>query len=279
MMTPYQRLLATFRSRRFTAPSSIEAAITTLPEVGTLPSPEVTWTLIVLARYRRLQCWAKHITWHHVIAKLTLADLQPDHPTRTRGQVRGLAGWSFDLDLQSHHGLLRHRATGRLVSFSAMPDDVESPMHVPELLRHIGRCEPDGPEARFLALHEGYPAVRQSVRALVAARLLERVGGDVVVVRFSAQGLDHVDDVVEFGDEWAGSEPHNRIWLAASIGDWAHAIAAAGASGKTGLATVIARHTEQSRMAGAAEAAKSAEGPTTRSDRSRLVTTQKQPYA
>jgi hypothetical protein len=245
VMTPYERLLKTFERFRLQVPRNLVAALGGLPGPTALPPPGVTWTLVVLARYRQSQCWARQVTWRQVVDHLDLVNPWHSGQTQFRGEVPGFDDWVCDLDLAARRCQLRHKATGQVIAIDPAPEDSESPIPVPDFVVHLGRCQPGGPEARFRELNPSKGDVSRAVGQLLGAGLLESVDGTSLAVRFSAPVIEDLVEITGFGDAWAESEPQERVWMAAIIGDWPAAIATARNSGQTGLAAAVEAHAER----------------------------------
>jgi hypothetical protein len=60
-MAAFTTLWQAFRQALREPPGDLATAIRALPDVGCLPSPWVTWTLIGLVRHRRRQLWVAEV--------------------------------------------------------------------------------------------------------------------------------------------------------------------------------------------------------------------------
>lgn len=204
MNRKYARLIRAFRLARRRPPADLATALNDLPEVGRLPSPWVTWTLLGLVRHR-----SRLLRMGHVVRT---QNLRPDRPGEVglavppEGVVPGLLEWEY-----RRHGIrfcVRHRVTGadRARAGRGLPA-----RPAPER----GDCR-----LRLRGAGEGGPARRP--RALSAAGR----GGPGVGAR-----LGHALLL----PQWGEAGPRRCLWLAALIGDWPAAEEAARALGDEAL--------------------------------------------
>ena len=98
-MTTFDPLWPAFQQALREPPGDLATAIGALPEVGCLPSPWLTWTLIGLVRHRRRQLWVAEIVATKLgghleaIAAMGAFGHPPDIPQR--GLVPGLIEWEI----------------------------------------------------------------------------------------------------------------------------------------------------------------------------------------
>jgi hypothetical protein len=208
-------------------PADLPGALSTLPPVGVLPQPWITWTLIGLVRHRRRQLEVG------AIVSDTLRSL-PGHP-RT-GLVPGRTDWEF-----TFHGrgcCLTHRATGETIDvdfYEPTGEYIDTWFYIRylESLRH-----PEPPEARLIALVPSLEPIGLSVAELIAAGALVPHEDVRHVYRVAPEVLEHEEAIAALSALWG--ESARRPWIAALIGDWPAAHEAALAFGDSGLAALCA---------------------------------------
>jgi hypothetical protein len=95
----FSRLLDAFRRVNGDAPTGLADALRRLPDVGALPSPWETWTLIGLVRHRERQHWVADIVRTRLSGDPSaLAALSAfGHPDGVpqQGPVPGLPEWEY----------------------------------------------------------------------------------------------------------------------------------------------------------------------------------------
>ena len=116
-MTPWKLLWRALDEAKRPPPGDLAAALGSLPEVGRLPSPWATWTLIGLVRHRRRQLWVAEVVADRLggdpaaLAEAGALAHPLDRPQR--GLVPGLPEWEYFF-----HGIgccLTHRITGESI--------------------------------------------------------------------------------------------------------------------------------------------------------------------
>jgi len=203
-----------------TPPPSGSLQLGSFPDVGTLPLPEETWTLIDLVRHYERQQW---------LGQIVRENLKGHEGS---GIVPGLIDWEYRF-----HGIgceLTHRVTGEQIDVDFYDNAVEAiDVHFYtkflQSLRH-----PDAVAQRVLDLHPNVDAIRLDIISLVQH-------GPIVAVRpmsyvamsqemkqafeLDPNPVQPSDAVVEsrelvsnFCRQW--EDAHRRLWLAAMIGDW-----------------------------------------------------------
>lgn len=259
-------------------PSDLGNFIRGRPPVGHLPPASMTIFLIVVARlvdsFGRLRIWmAKNVDGLGV-ERLSAHYLSDPHIRELTIDFESLR-WTVDMggecDYEGEHAFLRKDH-----GYSEDLDGEPFSYHNPRSLAHLIRTNPEdalfGRLSRFpelgLCSGKGYglaesldhltqtlngerldfQLTQQAVDELVEAELLETTDDDprdLPPYRLAEWGRSHSDVLVRFQKLWA--EPSNRLWLAALIGDWEAARAAAAASGLDDLASSMQSRVEQSR--------------------------------
>jgi hypothetical protein len=241
------RLLDAFSRAQGEPPSDVGGFLRSLPEVGELPSPWETWTLIGLVRHRVRQWWVHEIIRTRLQGDpSTLARLgSMGHPDDVpqNGSVPGLPEWEYFF-----HGIgccLTHKVTGEQIDVNFWGDTAEhfDVFFYTNYLKSLRQPEP--PEQRLRELYPSLRAIRLASDSLVAAgALIPLAGRDSHPPRVSDEVLDRADAIEGFCPAWAG--PRNRLWLAALIGDWPAAHAAA--AGQPGHESITAPRAERCRQ-------------------------------
>jgi hypothetical protein len=235
-MATFTTLWQAFRKALREPPGDLANAIRALPDVGRLPSPWVTWTLIGLVRHRRRQLWVAE-----VVATRLGGDLEAiarrgslGHPqdVSQQGLVPGLTEWEYYF-----HGkgcCLTHRGTGEAIDVDFFGPEAEyfDTYFYIKYLKSLK--EPEPAEARLIALHASYEPLRLAIEELLDDGMLRPMEGrDTHPFRVAEEVLDHEREIDEFCEAWAN--PDRRPWLAAAIGDWPEAHEQALSSGDRGL--------------------------------------------
>ncbi len=192
-----------------------------LPEVGALPLPWDTWTLICLVRHRRRQRWLKEIVETRLRTDVKriggLGALgHPDQIPRI-GSVPGMPEWEYRF-----HGIgccLSHKVSGERidVDFHRGKADYFDSFFVCNYLKSIRQAEP--PEARLLELHMTIDAVGIGFQHLKELDAFQTYSGDRShPPRLSGEVLAHEETILQFCQLW--DDPSRRLFLAAFAGDW-----------------------------------------------------------
>jgi hypothetical protein len=221
-------LLAAFVRLREPEPANVASSLRGLPEPGVLPSPWDTWTLIGLTRHRERQLW---------VAKIIRTRLRGDpddladtgalgHPEGVpqSGPVPGMPEWEYYF-----HGrgcCISHKVDGDAIDVDFWDDSADyfDTYFFRNYLKSLRRPEP--PEQRLRDLHPSSRAVTIAVNDLLAAGALTPLpGSDTHPYRLTDKVVAVASDIDSFCTAW--SYPDRRVWLAALIGDWLAADAAA----------------------------------------------------
>jgi hypothetical protein len=219
-MTPWKLLWRALDEAKRPPPGDLAAALGSLPEVGRLPSPWATWTLIGLVRHRRRQLWvaevvATRLRGDPALAQVWALERPPDRPQH--GLVPGLPEWVYFF-----HGIgccLTNRITGESIDVDFYGQEAEylDEFFYLNYLRSLRQPEP--PEARLIALHPSFRPLRLAIGELLEARLLVPLEeGSAHPFRLSEEVLDHAEALDAFCLAWGRAD--RRAWLGALIGDW-----------------------------------------------------------
>ena len=119
----FKRLFDSLGRAKDAPPADLAAALAALPEVGQLPSPWLTMTLIVFALMRRLQRWGKTLVWGHVLTNLPPMDeLAEEVDQPVEGIVPGWPEWKYEIVADYRFGYLGMMPpAGRSCSTSPTP--------------------------------------------------------------------------------------------------------------------------------------------------------------
>jgi hypothetical protein len=213
-------------------PDDLTAAVTGLPPVGTLPSQHGTWTLIRLVRYRDRQRWAHERLLDSHDAQDVLAERDTYEEGMTSHPLPDLPGWQ--LDLYGGHALdyayLRHRDSGEeiFLDLSAVkPEDGFFCMG--DMMARRDRGHRSAAEGRLAELHPVRESLFYSREELLERGYLEERCFDEDLAFYGQRLSSHVAaadaSIASFAERW--EDPASRLWLAALIGDWPAAAAAA----------------------------------------------------
>jgi hypothetical protein len=238
-MTPWKLLWRALDEAKRPPPGDLAAALGSLPEVGRLPSPWATWTLIGLVRHRRRQLWvaevvATRLRGDPALAQVWALERPPDRPQH--GLVPGLPEWVYFF-----HGIgccLTNRITGESidVDFYGQAAEYCDEFFYLNYLRSLRQPEP--PEARLIALHPSFRPLRLAIGELLEAGLLVPLeDGSAHSFRLSEEILDHAEALDAFCQGWERAD--RRAWLGALIGDWLAAQEAAVAPEDEGIKVLI----------------------------------------
>lgn len=209
-------------------PGDLATAVRALPDVGRLPSPWATWTLIGLVRHRRRQLWVADVVANRLggdlvaIARIGALGHPSDIPQH--GLVPGLTEWEYFF-----HGkgcCLTHRGTGEAIDVDFFGPTGEY-FDIFFYLRYLqSPRDPEPPEGRLIALHPSSEPIRLAVTQLLEGGTLAPLEGrGAYPFRVAEEILDHEGAIEDFCEAWGN--PDRRLWLAAAIGDWlaAHELA------------------------------------------------------
>jgi hypothetical protein len=229
-MNRYLSLLNTFVEVDLDTHCNLTPAILSLPEPGVHPSPWAVWTLINLINYGARKRWAYDMIRSRVIPQLFRrpgGDMALELLCE-RWFVPGLPEWECLLD--GIDTLVRNRVSGEQIHV----DLVGGPgvFSGCQLAGHFQSFRHPGPAAqRLLELHPSCRAVRLAVNDLIDAGMIHPV--DDIDFELCAAARKLNVRIAAFLDAW--QDPKRRPWLAALIGDWPAAHAAAKAVGDPGL--------------------------------------------
>ena len=227
-------------------PADLVSSFRALPEPGALPSPWETWALIGLVRHRERQLWVADIVRTRLRGALSdLAALGAlGHPEGIPGMgtVPDLPEWEYYF-----HGrgcCIRHKVDGDVIDVDFWGDTAEyfDPYFYQRYLESLRRPEP--PEQRLRELHPSARTVNIAINDLIACGALTPLPArESHPPRVSDEVLTYAEAVAAFCQAWAN--PGRRAWLAALVGDWPGADAAA--AGQVALAAVTAPRAEACR--------------------------------
>jgi len=155
-------------------PTGLASFLQDLPEVGSLPSPWETWTLIGLVRHRQRQLWVAEIIktrLHGSGAELSaLAAFGHPEGVPQSGNVPGLPEWEYYF-----HGrgcCITHKVDGDAIDVDFWDDTGEyfDTFFYKNYLESLRKPEP--PEQRLRDLHPSARTVTIAIADLIAARML-----------------------------------------------------------------------------------------------------------
>jgi hypothetical protein len=222
------RLLDAFGQVGRSAPPDILAFLKELPEVGALPSPWETWTLIGFVRHRERQYWVRDIIHTRLrgdsAALGAMGSLGHPEGVKQSGSVPGMPDWEYYF-----HGrgcCLTHKVTGEEIDVDFWDDTAENfdVFFYTTYLQSLRNPEP--PERRLLELHRSVRPIQITVTRLLAAGAMTPMPGrDSHPPRIADEVLTRSDVIDTFCLAWA--DPANRVWLGGLIGDWPFADEAA----------------------------------------------------
>jgi hypothetical protein len=237
----YRRLMQGFVESRpeDPEPDDLLAAVRGLPEVGQLPPPWVTWTLIQLVGRLGSESM-ETISWRERAAASGAG-------SREQGtdDARPDPGYPhFEIDVDDERE--QHTGYGYSFRYNALNGSTYDPINhsmasrlpfvfVPEFLGKFGyNYLIDCSKGRRLGVESHYiksstVTAELGVAELEAAGLVEQV-----LIREGSFGhsltpaaLEHAAAIVAFFGRWRNVTDTKQIWLAAAIGDWPAAHAAA----------------------------------------------------
>lgn len=223
------RLLLDILEAQQPAPDDVPAFLEALPDVGTLPSPWETWTLIGLVRHRKRQYWVRDIIHNRLrgdsAALGAMGALGHPDGVEQSGTVPGMPEWEYYF----HGGgcCLTHKVTGEDIDVDFWDDSAEhfDMFFYTNYLKSLRNPEP--PEQRLLELHRSVRPVRiAATRLLAAGAMTPRSSRDSHPLRIADGVLASEAAIAAFCRAWG--DPARRVWLAGMIGDWpaAHEAAA-----------------------------------------------------
>jgi hypothetical protein len=226
-MTPIQQYLSSFGHSRPKVPKDLKSAIRKLPEVGTIPSPWGTWTLIDLLQHRERQIWAREI-----ISK-TRPDLLERGGWETKeGCIPGLQEWDVaEVDSEFCFITITHRETREALTLTLDSEDrVPEYFFTFDLLASWESLHMRPGRARLLQLHPTPGTIQVAIDELRTFDLVQEIDLDRsaghVGYRLTAAALEHAAAIDEFVVAWEDEDAF-RFWMATVVGDWVYAAPAA----------------------------------------------------
>ncbi len=219
MLTKY-RALVTILNRLPREPFNLARYVERCPPVGKLPLPEHTWAFIgSLHYYARCMRWGYFFL--EVLRPVVAIDSRWVSLEERLGTniVPGLPEWKcsvFGDDV-----FFAHEKTGECIHLCAW--DAPEIISVHSLISHFKNHREPGPvEQRLDQLFPEGCGFRLALHPLFRNHLLTPVGDGNLETYRLARDYARLD---EFVDLWL--DPRQRVWLAAAIGDWPAAHAAA----------------------------------------------------
>lgn len=239
----FKRLFDSLGRAKDAPPADLTVALAALPEVGQLPSPWLTWTLIVFALMRDFQHWAKTVLWDLVLDELPQMDELSGEDLPMDGlseeglpmevSVGWWEQWKYQLATDYKFVYFMHAVTDQTIVLDLLHPDTDAFVSLPKFPVRHGTVEPGSPEERLRQLLPSSAAIELSVESLVSAGIMEAadVHEAFIAHRLTAAALEHAEELADFGESWADAAGPERVWLAGLVGDWSAAAAAAEASG------------------------------------------------
>ena len=215
------RLLDALAKTSRTDPDDYLAVIQSLPEVGELPTPWETWTIIGMIRHRDRQYWVKQIIQDRLRGEsgmiAGMGALGHPEGVPQSGSVPGMPEWEYFF-----HGrgcCLTHKVTGEDIDVDFYDETAEyiDLYFYSKYLESLRNPEP--PEKRLLELHRSVRPLRIAVTGLIASgALIPFPESRWNPPRIAEQILCRAEIIDRFCVAW--SDPAKRGWIAAMIGDW-----------------------------------------------------------
>jgi hypothetical protein len=203
------------------APGDIPAFLKSLPNVGALPSPWETWTLIGFFRHRERQYWVREVIQNHLrgdaAALGAMGALGHPEDVRLSGSVPGMPEWEYYF-----HGrgcCLTQKVTGERIDVDFWDETAEyfDVFFYEQFLKSLRK--PERPEERLLQLHHSLRPLRLAVdHLLVAGAMTPKSVSEMGPPRIADDVLAYRDAIEQFCSAW--NDLSNRVWRAALIGDW-----------------------------------------------------------
>jgi hypothetical protein len=226
-------------------PADLSSFVESAPPIGTLPPPQLTWTLIGLTRYRQRKRWAWETLTNHLEADmrrrpqsgLTLERLLEKN---VHGIVPGLSEWEFELD--GNASFMIHRVSGERIHIDALngPDLTAYDDFIEYIQKHP---EPGAAEKRLAELFPWPRGMSVAIQVLVELGLVHPASDS----DFELCGVvDNYGRKIEALCR-AWSRPEDRVWLGAQIGDWLAAHDAARSGGRRRLISLTGPRAEACR--------------------------------
>lgn len=202
-------------------PQNLERYLSDLPIPDNLPSAWAAWTLITLVRHRKRQYWVEEILRTRLGGSpIKLAQMgYSGHPKHIppSGTVPDMPEWEYDL-----HGngcCITNKTDGQSI-------DVDFWDETPEYFSwYFFECylkslrSPDPIEQRLLQLHPVLSTLSISVEELFQLNAIQSRSEDTRhPYRLSEEVIRATEKFDSFCQTW--QSPAQRVWLAATIGDW-----------------------------------------------------------
>ncbi len=287
MDAAFDRLLDAIPTAFDTPPGDLAAALAKLPEVGHLPSPWTTWTLVVLGRLVGRQALAEALLREHLLDGDPSRDAFHDEGGPPDGPLPGMPGWGYEMDNEGRYCTLTRTAGGEAVTVAISGREFGHFVFL-RFLDQLGPCGPETPEGRVRSLHPSSKTVALALDDLRAAGLLDKLklspfarrrltwrppwrqaqamylltaasGGKVetfpsraLAYRLTPPARALSGRLAAFGEAWALATGADRVWAAAAIGDWPGAHEAALAAGDPAVIARTEERLEQCRSGRAA---------------------------
>jgi hypothetical protein len=206
-----------------------------------IPSPWVTWTLILSICQAARQRWAAEVVRDRLGVdpeKLADHDVQ-GHPTYqpNEGGVPGLPEWEYHFHGRTCY--LRNPLTGEVIYLDDRGPDRDQvlPGRLRMYLRQVP--QPAAPKRRLRELGPSTGNVGPAVAELWKTGVLTRPCGHWFGFFLASETRELVPLVDQFARAW--EDPAQRLWLGPLIGDWMAAHEAALARGREDLLAVTAQ--------------------------------------
>ena len=248
MQHKFRSLIAALSRAAKATPQNVLEAISTLPPVGTLPSPWTTWLYLTLMAWRKRQQWGKDLLRKHLPKAIP-----PCRKFRKSEQpveliVPGASEWevSLECDHRYRFAQLTNRVTEEFLIVGLTEVDRESLIYIENLDRCGGPKSRSEPMGRLSELHSDFGAIQYAINDMIAAKALRAVYDDRSRCPpgmhpdgylLASRAVVHADVVDGFFRQWKNVGAH--LWLSALIGDWllAHELAVAGGDAQLIAAT------------------------------------------
>jgi hypothetical protein len=208
-------------------PSDIGQAIRDLPEPYLLPNSWASWLLFSLACYHRLQESIERAVQHFAPGCIppSLEMLEQEQPVMLTLNEPGI--WPDAVELECHCGFGRttERGSDEIITFGLSPQT--RGVFFADVFRSVTTTHGEPSWKRLRELHPSNLAIDNGLSDLETAGLVERVSlFDTFVdpdvepdaYRLSAPALWQRPMIERFCRRW--QDRQQRLWLAATVGDW-----------------------------------------------------------
>jgi hypothetical protein len=226
-------------------PSDLAQAIRDLPEPYLLPSPWATWLLIALMCYRRLQERVEYTVQHFApdCVPPSVEMLEQEQPVKLTLNEPGSWPDAVELECPFSFGRATKRGSDEIITFG-LRRETEG-VFFADVFGSVTTTDQEASWRRLRELHPSSLAMYYALRELVDAGLVEHVSlfGTVVdadvepdAYRLAAPALWQQPMIERFCHRW--QDKQQRLWLAATIGDWPKAHALAESTGAVNILNV-----------------------------------------